>query len=72
MEYAPTEGYASLKFRVVQKEVLPDYARYRTDGSMDMKEAFAKLEGILQEIRKGTDAHGKKGSAPERRMIIWD
>lgn len=185
MEYAPTEGYESLKFRVVQKEVLPDYVRYRTElvldgnlersgeevelcrfqlkegarlrsdykdfydiqteydtvnladatwsaagqntlsrevteyfaekvlecgragekdrqfaylllqgregirfeiladyiaektgdraeGSMDMKEAFAKLEGILQEIRKGTDAHGKKGNAPERRMIIWD
>lgn len=35
IEYAPTEEYVCLKFRLVKKEVLPDYTRYITEFTLD-------------------------------------
>ncbi|MCH5259701.1 MAG: hypothetical protein J1F18_08110 [Lachnospiraceae bacterium] len=35
IEYAPTEEYVCLKFRLVKKEVLPDYTRYITEFVLD-------------------------------------
>ena len=35
VEYAPTEEYVSLKFRLVKKEVLADYTRYITEFALD-------------------------------------
>lgn len=35
IEYAPTEEYISLKFRLVKKEALPDYTRYITEFALD-------------------------------------
>ena len=35
IEYAPTEEYISLKFRLVKKEVLADYTRYITEFALE-------------------------------------
>lgn len=35
MEYFPTEHCISLKFRLIEKEVLPDYTRYVTGFILD-------------------------------------
>ena len=35
VEYSPTERCISLKFRLIEKEVLPDYTRYVTEFILD-------------------------------------
>ena len=35
VEYAPTEEYVCLKFRLVKKEILADYTRYITEFALD-------------------------------------
>ena len=35
MPYAPTGEYASLRFRLAEREELPDYTRYRTEFVLD-------------------------------------
>jgi len=45
VEYSPTERCISLKFRLIEKEVLPDYTRYVTEFILD-----ENLERQLNEV----------------------
>lgn len=45
IKYAPTEKYVSLKFRLLETEVLPDYTRYITEFVLD-EEVFRKQNEI--------------------------
>lgn len=55
--------------------VLEDYIARKTGEkrrNLDTAEAFEKLEGILNGIRKGKGEYGTGNAGTDHRMIIWD